>query len=132
MTGSQERLYVPPPSGFGPLPFSKGVLVGNTFYLGGHIGLDPATREVPADPEQEARFMLDAVRDTLARAGLAMDDLVLVQVFATDVSLFDRFNGVYRTYFTGNFPARAFVGSGPLVVMARFEMLGIAVKRIAD
>ncbi|MGO9269903.1 MAG: RidA family protein [Terriglobia bacterium] len=132
MADIHGRLYIPPPAGFGPLPFSSGVLVGNTFYLGGHIGVDPATREVPADPEQEARFMLDAVRDTLARAGLGMDDLVLVQVFAADVSLFERFNGVYRTYFTRNFPARAFIGSGPLLLMARFEMLGIAEKRIAD
>jgi len=72
--------------------------------------------------------MLDAVRDTLARAGLSMDDLVMVQVFASDVSLFERFNSVYRTYFTRNYPARAFIGSGPLLLMARFEMLGIAVK----
>jgi len=128
MPDSHARLYLPPPTGFGPLPFSRGVLVGNTFYLGGHIGIDPATREVPADPEHEARFMLDAVRDTLARAGLSMDDLVMVQVFASDVSLFERFNSVYRTYFTRNYPARAFIGSGPLLLMARFEMLGIAVK----
>jgi len=128
MSDSNARLYLPPPTGFGPLPFSSGVLVGNTFYLSGHIGFDPATREVPADPEQEVRFMLDAVRDTLTRAGLTMDDLVMVQVFASDISLFERFNNVYRTYFTGNFPARAFIGSGTLLLMARFEMLGIAVK----
>jgi len=128
MSDLNGRSYFPPPTGFGPLPFSSGVLVGNTFYLCGHIGVDPVTREVPADPEQEARFMLDAVRATLARAGLGMDDLVMVQVFASDISLFDQFNSVYRTYFTGNFPARAFIGSGPLLLSARFEMLGIAVK----
>ena len=119
---------IPPPAGFGPLPFSNGVLVGDTYYMSGHIGFDPTTKRPPADAEQEARLMLDAFRETLSRASLTMADLVFVQVFCSDVSLFDRFNAVYRTYFDGEFPARAFIGSGPLLFGARFEVQGIAVK----
>ena len=96
--------------------------------MSGHIGLDEATKKPPADAEQEARLMLDAFRETLSRAGLKMADLVFVQVFCSDVSLFDRFNAVYRMYFGGEFPARAFLGSGPLLFGARFEIQGIAVK----
>lgn len=125
---TKERLRVLPPAGYGPLPFSNGVLVGDTFYMSGHIGLEAATKKVPADAEQEERLMLDAFRETLARAGLKMEDLVFVQVFCSDVSLFEKFNAVYRTYFSGEFPARAFIGSGPLLFGARFEMQGIAVK----
>ena len=58
-----------------------------------------------------------------------VDDLVSVQVFCSDVSHYDSFNRVYRTYFTKEFPARAFLGSGPLLFGARFEVQGIAVKR---
>jgi len=119
---------IQPPAGFGPLPFSNGVLVGDTYYMSGHIGFDPTTKRPPADAEQEARLMLDAFRETLSRASLTMADLVFVQVFCSDVSLFDRFNAVYRTYFDGEFPARAFIGSGPLLFGARFEVQGIAVK----
>ena len=36
---------------------------------------------------------------------------------------------VYRTYFTREFPARAFVGAGSLLNDARFEVFGIAVRR---
>jgi enamine deaminase RidA (YjgF/YER057c/UK114 family) len=36
---------------------------------------------------------------------------------------------VYRTYFKQEFPARAFLGSGPLLRGAKFEIQGIAVKR---
>jgi len=36
---------------------------------------------------------------------------------------------VYRTYFHGNYPARAFIGAGKLLFGARFEVLGIAVKK---
>jgi enamine deaminase RidA (YjgF/YER057c/UK114 family) len=126
---SQKRLHVPPPMGFGPLPFSSGVLAGETFYLSGHIGIDPATKKVPPDPEPEARLMLDSFRETLAQGGCAMDDLVYVQIFCSDVSLFQSFNAIYRTYFEKDLPARAFIGSGPLLFGARFEIQGIAVKR---
>jgi 2-iminobutanoate/2-iminopropanoate deaminase len=127
--GENERVHIPAPSGYGPLPFSNGVMAGGTFYMSGHIGLDAATRKPPADAEQEARLMLDAFRETLSRAGLGMDDLVFVQLFCSDVSLFEKFNAVYRTYFAQEFPARAFIGSGPLLFGARFEIQGIAVKQ---
>jgi hypothetical protein len=53
-----------------------------------------------------------------------------VQVFAPDVALYDKFNAVYQTYFTsGMYPARSFLGSGPLLGKSHFEMTGIAVRR---
>jgi len=129
MPSAAKRVHFSPPPGFGPLPFSNGVLVGDTFYMSGHLGLDPATKKIPANIEREIRFMLDSFRGTLSRAALAMQDLVFVQVFCPDVSLFEQFNSVYRTYFSHDFPARAFIGSGPLLFGAHFEIQGIAVKR---
>lgn len=112
-----------------PIPFSDGVLVGDTLYVAGHIGLDPKTDTAPADVELEARFLLDSIKGTLAQAGMTMDDLVIVQVHCPDLSLYDKFNAVYRTYFSKDLPARAFLGSGPLLRGGHFEMLGVAVKR---
>ena len=109
-------------------PFSGGVLVGNTFYLAGKIGLTP-DRKVPGTPEEEARLVLDDVKATLEKAGMSMDDLVSVQVFCSDVRHYDAFNRVYRTYFKKEFPARAFLGSGTLLFGARFEVQAIAVRR---
>ncbi|HVF38474.1 MAG TPA: Rid family hydrolase [Gemmatimonadaceae bacterium] len=109
-------------------PFSAGVLVGNTFYLAGKIGLT-ADRRVPSDAAEEARLVLNDVRATLNAVGMTMDDLVSVQVFCSDVSHYDTFNRVYRTYFKKEFPPRAFLGSGTLLFGARFEVQGIAVKR---
>jgi len=123
-----EISRIPLPASLGSFPFSMGVFAGNTFYLSGHIGLDPQTKKVPTDAEQEARLVLDSFRETLARAGLRMDDLVFAQIFCSDVSLFEKFNAIYRSYFSGEFPARAFLGSGPLLFGARFEIQGIAVK----
>ncbi len=110
-------------------PFSDGVKVGNTLYLAGRLGIDPKTNKIPDDPEQEARIMIDGIKSVLAEAGMTMDDLVSVQIFCSDVSLFDKFNPVYRSYFNKNLPARAFIGSGTLLRGARFEMQAIAVKQ---
>lgn len=106
------------------LPFSGGVLVGNTLYISGVLG-GPAS----ATPEEAARTALNSIRSTLEAADMTMDDLVTVQVFAADLSDYGAFNAVYRTYFTREFPARAFLGAGSLLNNARFEVLGIAVRR---
>lgn len=121
--------YINLPGKNAQLPFSDGVLASDTLYLAGRLGLDPQTGKVPEDVESEVRLILDGMKGTLAAAGMTMDDLVSVQVFSPNLELYDQFNAVYRTYFSKDFPARAFVGSGPLLRNARFEVLGIAVKR---
>ena len=109
-------------------PFTDGVLVGDTLYLSGRIGLDAKTGRAAENVEEEARLMLEGFRDVLARAGMTMDDLVYATVYCTDLSLFPRFNEVYRTFFRKAFPARAFLGVADLVLGARFEIQGMAVK----
>jgi reactive intermediate/imine deaminase len=110
-------------------PFSEAVLVGNTLYIAGHIGIDPATGKPGATPEEEARLVMESFKHTIEAAGMSMAELVSVQVYCSDVSFFDAFNGVYRTYFQGNYPARAFLGSGKLLFNARYEVMGLAVKK---
>jgi 2-iminobutanoate/2-iminopropanoate deaminase len=110
-------------------PFDDAVRMGNTVYLAGRIGLDPATQKAPADAAAEARNVMDQIKSVLAQEGMTMDDLVTVTVYCTDLSLYGTFNDVYRTYFTKGFPARAFIGSGSLLAGGRFEVQGIAVKQ---
>ena len=109
-------------------PFSGAVKVGDTLYISGQIGLGP-DRKPPQDVSAEAKLVMDAVKKVLAEAGMTPDDLVSVQIYCSDVSHYDAFNAVYRTYFTKEFPARAFLGSGALLFGARFEVVGVAVKR---
>jgi reactive intermediate/imine deaminase len=110
------------------LPFSDAVLAGNTLYISGRGGIDSKTMKVPADVREEAKLMLEEFKSILAKAGMTMDNLVYVTVYCPDLSLYATFNEVYRSYFSKEFPARAFVGSGPLLFGMRFEMQGIAVK----
>ena len=126
---SPKRRVINLPGRAAELPFSDAVQVGDTLYLSGTIGLDPKTEKPPESVEEEARLVLDSMQATLAAAGMTMDDLVTVTIYCPDVSLWPRFNGVYRGYFKKEFPARAFVGSGALLFSARFEVQAIAVKR---
>ena len=126
---SPARRYINLPGKTANLPFHDAVLAGDTLYLSGRIGFEAGTHKVPAEPEQEARNLMDGIQAVLREAGMSMDDLVQVQIYCSDVSLFERFNKVYGEYFKRELPARAFLGSGPLLFGARFEMMGIAVKR---
>jgi 2-iminobutanoate/2-iminopropanoate deaminase len=123
------RYVEPPKVGSSPAaPFSNGVMAGETFYVAGHIGIDTATGQAAANVENEARLVMDSITHTLEQAGLKTDDLVSVTVYCTDLDLYDKFNAVYRTYFHGKYPARAFIGINKLVRGAHFEVAGVAVK----
>lgn len=126
---SSPRRYINLPNRTSTAPFSEGVLVGDTLYLSGRLGLDPATNQPPKEVEKEVKLILDGMRLVLAQASMTMDDLVTVTVYCPDLTLYDQFNAVYKTYFGPNPPARAFIGSGPLLRGARFEVQAIAVRR---
>jgi 2-iminobutanoate/2-iminopropanoate deaminase len=126
-TAQAGRRYVNPRSASSPAdatqpPFSGAVVVGNTAYLSGVLGSGDTA-------EAAAKAALDALQTAVQAAGMTMDDLVSVQIFCPDVANYDAFNKVYRTYFKQEFPARAFLGSGPLLRGAKFEIQGIAVRR---
>ena len=109
-------------------PFSDAILAGNTLYLSGKIGLDPKTGKPPAAVEDEIKILLDSLKGTLAQAGMSMDDLVYVQIACSDLSLFDKFNPIYRGYFTTkDLPAREFIGAASLLRGGHFELQAIAV-----
>ena len=61
-------------------PYSGAVLIGDTLHLAGAIGLDE-NLEVPDDPADEARNVMNAIKRNVEAAGMPMDDLVSVQVF---------------------------------------------------
>ena len=118
----------PPRPGIPRLPFSDAVEANGTVYFSGRIGLDPQTHLPPADAGDEARLLMDDFRNVVAAAGLRMQDVVSVQIFTPDVTLFGAFNAIYLSYFGENLPARAFLGSGPLLFGARFELCAIGVR----
>lgn len=111
------------------LPYSPGVLVGNTLYVSGHLGRDPVTaRAVTGGIEAETRVILADMREVLKAAGMDFNNVVSVNAYLTNLNDFPRFNAVYREFFPKDFPARTTVGVAGLNIGATVEMQMVAVK----
>jgi 2-iminobutanoate/2-iminopropanoate deaminase len=80
--------------------------------------------------EEDAKFAMDGVEQTLEAAGMTTDDIVSVQIFCTSAADYAIFNSVYRKYFHGDYPGRTFVQAGRILGESRFEVQGIAVRRV--
>ncbi len=75
--------------------------------------------------------MMRSIGATLKQAGMAMDDLVSVEIYCTDLSLYSLFNKEYVTFFNKPYPARDFIGVKDLLFGAHFEVMGTAVRHAA-
>ena len=111
----------------GTLPFSEAVRVGNLVYLSGQLGIVPGSMKlVPGGIKEEARQTLENIRTALEAHGYKMSDLVKCTVMLADMSEWATFNEVYKTFFTGHFPARSAFGANGLALGARVEVECIA------
>lgn len=109
--------------------YSQGVEVGNTLYLAGQIGLDPATRKlVEGGVQAETRRAIENCRAVLEAAGYSLKDVVQVQVLLANIADYQAMNEVYATYFQENPPARAAYAVAALPGGAQVEVLMTAVK----
>lgn len=128
-TGAQsKRAVINRPERSAQAAFSDAILVGDTLYMSGNIGLDPKTGKAPEKIEDEIKLLLDSYKSLLAQAGFTMDDLVYVQISCTDLAYYDKFNAAYKTYFTKDLPAREFIGAASILRGGHFEMQAIAVR----
>lgn len=111
------------------LPFSPGILAGNTLYISGHLGRDPASNKLVAGGiEAETRQSLANIREVLRAANMDFSNVTTVTAYITSFSDFARFNAVYRETFPSDQPARATVQVAALNDGAHVELQMIAVK----
>jgi len=111
----------------GGLPYSPGILVGNTLYLAGTIGEDAANSIVPGGIQAETRRALANLGEVLNAAGMTFHDVTSVTVYITSFDDFAEFNKVYQQVFSTDPPARATVQVAALIGGARVELQMIAV-----
>ena len=114
----------------GNFPFSEAVKVGNTLYLSGQIGLVPGTRNVILGGiKEEGRQTMENVKTSLEAHGYSLSDVVKCTAMLADMTEWNAFNDVYRTYFQeGRYPARSAFGATGLAFNARVELECIASK----
>lgn len=110
-------------------PYSQAVQVGDTLYLSGQLGLDPATGAlVSGGLEPETRKALANADAVLAAAGFRRADIVQAQVLLADMGDFAAMNKIYAEWFGTDFPARAAYQPARLPLGARIEILFTAIK----
>lgn len=114
-----ERQAIFPPGRPRPAPpYSPGIRLGNLLFTAGAVGTDAEGR-VPEDIREQARNTLENLRAVLAAAGSNLAHVLKSTVYLTDMNEFGAMNDVYRSFFSGDPPARTTVG---VVALARPEM----------
>lgn len=94
--------------------YSQAVRCGNTVYLAGQIGLDPATMEMVTGIDRQIHRVFENLKAVAAAAGGSLGDAVKLTVYLTDLGNFARVNEIMATFFTAPYPARAAVGVSAL------------------
>ena len=94
--------------------YSQAVRCGDTVYLAGQIGLDPATMELVAGVGPQIHRVFENLRAVAQAAGGGLGDVVKLNVYLTDLGNFARFNEVMASFFAEPYPARAAVGVASL------------------
>jgi 2-iminobutanoate/2-iminopropanoate deaminase len=116
-------------SGNKNLPFSDGILAGNTLYVAGQEGTDDQGKLVAGGIAAETKTALDNIQKVIKAAGFDLKDIVSVTVYLADVKEFGDMNKVYREFMPDPKPARATIQAAGLVNNARIEVSAIAVKQ---
>jgi 2-iminobutanoate/2-iminopropanoate deaminase len=125
---SQERraINLSPARG---LPFSDGVVAGNTLYIAGQEGTDDSGKLVAGGIAAETKTALENIQKVLKAAGFDLKDIVSVTVYLADIHEFADMNKVYKSFLPDPKPARATIQAAALVNDARIEVSAIAVKQ---
>jgi len=120
-----DRRIIYPSSVPAGRPYSPGVLVGDTLYISGQLGL-PGSGPTPAPMDAQARQAMDGIGAVLKDAGLGFQHLVKCHVYLANMDDYAAMNAAYGSYFTDRVPARTTVQAAGLVAGAGVEIGCIA------
>lgn len=90
-------------------PYSQAVLLDDTLYASGQLGIDPSTGDFPEGITAQTEQSFRNIHAILTEAGMTIDDVVKTTCFLADMGDFAAMNAVYERQFTGSFPARSAV-----------------------
>src|SRR6185437_4891172 len=115
--------------GFTPgMPFSEGVVAGNTLYVAGQQGPDSHGKVTGSDITLQTTNAIAAVKKVVEQAGFKMADIASVTVYVTDLNDVPQMNEVYKKLMPNPKPARATVQVAGLIGGANIEISAIAVQ----
>ena len=94
--------------------YSQAVRCGDTIYLSGQIGLDPATMRLVEGIDAQVKRVFDNLKAVAEAAGGSLDDAAKLTIYLTDLAHFARVNEIMAAYFKEPYPARAAIGVASL------------------
>jgi reactive intermediate/imine deaminase len=106
-------------------PYSQGIRAGNTVYLSGQLGLDPATGNLVEGVEAQTHQLFKNLRAVAQAAGGELADTVKLTIMLADLADFAKVNEIMATYFKPPYPARATYQVAALPKGALIEVEGI-------
>lgn len=110
-------------------PYSQAIQTGNILFISGQVAIDPATSEMKnADISSETTQVMNNLQAILSAASLDFSHVVKTTIFLSDMSLFEKVNETYNTFFKSEFPARETVAVKGLPKNANVEISMIAAK----
>ena len=112
------------------LPFSAARQAGNTYYLSGEIPLKQDGTFEAGSTTAQTRQVMQNLKKTLHGLGCTFDDVVKVTVYLKSMEDYQEMNAAYRTYFSGEFPARECVGGLEIAFGSDLEISAIAHKAL--
>lgn len=90
--------------------YSQAVRAGNTVYMSGQIGLDPATMQMVEGIDAQIVRVFENLKAVAAAAGTTLDAAVKFNIYLTDLANFAKVNETMAKYVSQPYPARAAVG----------------------
>ncbi len=109
-------------------PYSQAIIVGNTLYVSGQIGMDTNGKLDTTSIQAEVMQAMKNIEAIVQMAGMEMKHVVKATLYVKDMSNFAKINEVYGLYFPIDPPARETVQISALPKGARFEISVVAVK----
>ena len=94
--------------------YSQAVKVGDTVYLSGQIGLDPASMQMVEGIDAQITRVFDNLKAVAEASGGTLADIVKIKIFLVDLANFGKVNEAMATYFRQPYPARAAIGVAAL------------------
>ena len=109
-------------------PYSQAIEVNGMVYTSGVIPVNPQTGEIPEGTVAQATQALTNLKNLLEAAGSSMEQVIKTTVFIKEMDEFGTINGIYKQFFTSDFPARSCVEVARLPKDVLLEIEAIAIK----
>jgi len=94
--------------------YSQAVRAGDTVYISGQIGFEPATMQLVEGIDAQIHRVFQNLAAIAQAAGLDLGRAVRITVYLTDLAHFGRVNELMSQYVPQPYPARAAVGVASL------------------